>query len=194
LGYVFDNGSSIQVSTGYHSDTLQRLHVSEFGKICRKYPDKAQEIVTGAFEAVGLGNQVTLESTAEGREGYFFDYTQIARRLQASGKPLTLMDWQFHFFPWHQEQAYRLDPAGVVVPQWMHEYFAQLEAKFGIRTSAAQQAWYAKKAETLHDDMKREYPSTRTRPLRRASRVPTTCSRCSGCARTGASRPSARST
>ena len=45
--------------------------MSEFGKICRKYPDKAQEIVTGAFEAVGLGNQVTLESTAEGREGYF---------------------------------------------------------------------------------------------------------------------------
>src|SRR5690606_39299100 len=115
LGYVFDNGSSIQVSTGYHSDTLQRLHVSEFGKICRKYPDKAQEIVTGAFEAVGLGNQVTLESTAEGREGYFFDYTQIARRLQASRKSLTLMDWQFHFLPWHQEQAYRLVPAGYVI-------------------------------------------------------------------------------
>lgn len=160
LGYVFDNGSSIQVSTGYRGDTLQRLHVSEFGKICRKYPDKAQEIVTGAFEAVGLGNQVTLESTAEGREGYFFDYTQIARRLLASGKTPTLMDWQFHFFPWHQELAYQLDPTGVAVPQWMREYFAQLEAKFGIRTSAAQQAWYAKKAETLHDDMKREYPST----------------------------------
>ncbi|WP_318652027.1 terminase [Pseudomonas sp. PDM16] len=160
LGYVFDNGSSIQVSTSYRGDTLQRLHVSEFGKICRKYPDKAQEIVTGAFEAVGLGNQVTLESTAEGREGYFFDYTQIARALLARGKKPTVMDWQFHFFPWHQESAYKLDPVDVAVPQWMREYFAQLDAKFGIRTSAAQQAWYAKKAETLHDDMKREYPST----------------------------------
>jgi len=64
--YVFDNGSSINVSTSYRGGTLQRLHVSEFGKICKQFPHKAQEIVTGAFEAVGLGNQITLESTAEG--------------------------------------------------------------------------------------------------------------------------------
>ena len=35
------------------SGTLQRLHVSEFGKICAQYPKKAREIVTGAFPAVG---------------------------------------------------------------------------------------------------------------------------------------------
>ena len=63
--YVFDNGSSIRVSTSYRGGTLQRLHVSEFGKICRQFPHKAKEIVTGAFEAVGIGNQITLESTAE---------------------------------------------------------------------------------------------------------------------------------
>lgn len=159
-GYIFDNGSSIQVSTSYRGGTLQRLHVSEFGKICRKYPDKAKEIVTGAFEAVGMGNQLTLESTAEGREGYFFDYCQDAQKLLAARKTPTLMDWRFHFFPWWQEPAYQLDPAGVSVPQWMLVYFAELEAKFGIRTTPAQQAWYAKKAETLKDDMKREYPAT----------------------------------
>ncbi len=103
--YVFDNGSSIKVSTSYRGGTLQRLHVSEFGKICRQYPHKAQEIVTGAFEAVGLGNQITLESTAEGREGYFFDYCQSAQHLQELGRKPTLMDFQFHFFPWWQEPA-----------------------------------------------------------------------------------------
>lgn len=159
-GYVFDNGSSIRVSTSYRGGTLQRLHVSEFGKICRKYPDKAQEIVTGAFEAVGLGNQVTLESTAEGREGYFHDYCATAQKLSEAGKLPTLMDFQFHFFPWWDEPGYRLDPAGVVVPSWLHDYFAELEAKHKIKTDAAQQAWYAKKAEVLKDDMKREYPST----------------------------------
>lgn len=158
--YVFDNGSSIKVSTSYRGGTLQRLHVSEFGKICRKHPDKAKEIVTGAFEAVGLGNQVTLESTAEGREGYFFDYCQAAQHLQELGRDPTVMDFQFHFFPWHEEPAYRLDPDGVTVPQWLREYFEELEHKHGIQTDAAQQAWYAKKAEVLHDDMKREYPST----------------------------------
>lgn len=158
--YVFDNGSSIRVSTSYRGGTLQRLHVSEFGKICRKYPDKAQEIVTGAFEAVGIGNQVTLESTAEGREGYFHDYCAIAQKLAEAGKLPTVMDFQFHFFPWWDEPGYRLDPAGVVIPSWLYTYFAELEAKYEIKTDAAQQAWYAKKAEVLKDDMKREYPST----------------------------------
>lgn len=94
--YVFDNGSSIRVSTSYRGGTLQRLHVSEFGKICRQYPHKAQEIVTGAFEAVGPGNQITLESTAEGREGYFFDYCQTAQQMQELAREPTEMDFQFH--------------------------------------------------------------------------------------------------
>ncbi|MGP3789778.1 terminase [Pseudomonas sp. B392_1p] len=158
--YVFDNGSSIKVSTSYRGGTLQRLHVSEFGKICRKYPEKAKEIVTGAFEAVGLGNQVTLESTAEGRQGYFFDYCQQAQKLLDSGKEPTEMDWQFHFFPWWDEPGYQLNPAGVSIPSWLYDYFSELEARHGVTLSPAQQAWYAKKAETLKDDMKREYPST----------------------------------
>lgn len=157
--YVFDNGSSIRVSTSYRGGTLQRLHVSEFGKICRKYPDKAQEIVTGAFEAVGLGNQVTLESTAEGREGYFFDYCALGQKLQAAGKLPSEMDWNFHFFPWHQEPGYTLDHTGVDIPSWLHKYFDGLKAK-GVVTTPGQQAWYSKKAETLGDDMQREYPST----------------------------------
>lgn len=60
------NGGSVTVSTSFRGGTLYSLHVSEFGKICAKYPDKAKEIVTGAFEAVPLGGKITLESTAEG--------------------------------------------------------------------------------------------------------------------------------
>lgn len=157
---VFDNGSSIKVSTSYRGGTLQRLHVSEFGKICRKYPDKAREIVTGAFEAVGIGNQITLESTAEGREGYFFDYTQASRKLLDAGKAPTEMDFQFHFYPWHQEPGYRMNPEGVDIPSYLMTYFLELQSKHGITTDAEQQAWYAKKVETLGDDIRREYPST----------------------------------
>ncbi|HEY7866598.1 MAG TPA: hypothetical protein VIC51_11410, partial [Psychromonas sp.] len=36
-GYVFSNGSSIGVSTGYRGGTLQSLHISEFAKIAKKY-------------------------------------------------------------------------------------------------------------------------------------------------------------
>ncbi|HCF2689829.1 TPA: terminase [Pseudomonas aeruginosa] len=160
-GYIFDNGSSIQVSTSFRGGTLQRLHVSEFGKICKLSPDKAQEIVTGAFEAVALGCRLTIESTAEGREGYFFTYCELARAIKDAGRRPTVMDWQFHFFPWWGDQSYRLEEiAEVIVPQYLHEYFAELLAKHGVRLDRQQQAWYAKKAETLGEDMKREYPST----------------------------------
>ena len=43
------NNSLISVGTSMRSGTLQYLHVSEFGKVCAKYPDKAREIVTGAL-------------------------------------------------------------------------------------------------------------------------------------------------
>ncbi|MPW54154.1 terminase, partial [Moraxella catarrhalis] len=92
---VFENGGSVTVSTSFRGGTLQRLHVSEFGKICAKYPDKAREIVTGAFEAVSLGGIVTLESTAEGRQGYFYEFSQIAEKLHLSKKTLTAQDWRF---------------------------------------------------------------------------------------------------
>ena len=92
---VFNRGGSITVSTSFRGGTLQRLHVSEFGKICAKYPDKAREIVTGAFEAVPLNGKITLESTAEGRQGYFFEYCQIAEKLKLANKDLTSQDWKF---------------------------------------------------------------------------------------------------
>jgi hypothetical protein len=157
---VLSNGSSINVSTSYRGGTLQRLHVSEFGKICRQYPEKAREIVTGAFEAVGIGNQITLESTAEGQEGYFYDYSMAAQRLEEQDKAPTAMDFKHHFFPWWEDPEYRMDPEGVIIPSRLLDYFEQLEVKEGVPTDAGQQAWYAKKEAVLQDDMKREYPST----------------------------------
>ncbi len=78
---VFSKGGSITVSTSFRGGTLDRLHVSEFGKICAKFPDKAREIVTGAFEAVSLKGRITLESTAEGKSGYFYEFCQLAEKL-----------------------------------------------------------------------------------------------------------------
>ncbi|WP_372830990.1 terminase [Pontibacterium sp.] len=159
-GYVFSNGSSIQVGTSYRGDTLQRLHVSEFGKICAKFPDKAEEIVTGAFEAVPLDGQLTLESTAEGNEGYFFDYCQEAQAIEGMGTELTPLDFKFHFFPWWDDPSYTLPPDTVVIPAKSQEYFAKLEAEIGQKLLPGQKAWYVKKAAVLKDKMKREYPST----------------------------------
>lgn len=159
---VFNKGGSIYVSTSFRGGTLRYLHVSEFGKICAKFPHKAREIVTGAFEAVAADCFVTIESTAEGRAGYFFDYSQSAEKQQMSGTALGLLDWKFFFFSWWKNKDYSLDPTGVVIPQRLADYFNELAAKHGIVTNDGQRAWYAAKEKTLGDDMKREYPSVPT--------------------------------
>ena len=68
---IFSNGSSIRVGTSMRSGTIHILHISEFGKIAAKYPQKAEEIVTGAFEAVPSTGFIFVESTAEGNQRAF---------------------------------------------------------------------------------------------------------------------------
>jgi hypothetical protein len=150
--------SSIYVASSMRSGTINYLHISEFGKIAAKYPDKAKEIVTGAFEAVSSDNLIVIESTAEGRSGYFFEYCQTAQALKDMGAKLTSLDFRFHFFPWYDNPEYQLDGNIIIFPR-LSEYFKELESK-GIELSDAQKAWYVKKHGTLGDDMKREYPST----------------------------------
>ncbi|MEN8236122.1 MAG: hypothetical protein ABFQ95_01015 [Pseudomonadota bacterium] len=102
------NGSSYVVDTAPRGGTFQRLHVSEFGKICARYPQKAQEIIEGALETVAVGQQITIESTSEGRGGYFFDMCKQAEELKNSGEKLGLLDYKLFFFPWWKEPTYTL--------------------------------------------------------------------------------------
>ncbi len=156
--YIFDNDSSISVSTSYRSGTLQFLHVSEFGKIAAKNPEKAEEIITGALEAVPVDGIATFESTAEGNGGYFFDMTQRARKNLDEGKKLTPLNFRFHFNAWHENPEYALDD-DVVITDDQEDYFTNLKED-GIKITPQQKAWYVTKLEALGEKMKREYPST----------------------------------
>ena len=147
----FEHGSSIRVATSARSGTLQRLHVSEFGKICSQYPKKAREIVTGSFPAVGK-NPKTIESTAEGQEGFFYEYAERAMRGEGP--------FHFHFFPWWRDETYVADPDSVRVLPEHEAYFSKLLHEFKIPLTAAQKAWWIKQEQMLGGDMKRENPST----------------------------------
>lgn len=156
----FANGSNIVASTSHRGGTLQFLLVSEYGKICAKYPDRAREIRTGALNTVQAGNIVVIESTAEGASGGFFDLCAAAQAKQATGQKLTPLDFKFHFFPWWAAAEYAVDPAGVQFSPEDAEYFAGIEKIAGRDITLGQRAWYIKKRETQYEDMKREYPST----------------------------------
>jgi autotransporter-associated beta strand protein len=76
---TLSNNSSFRVSTSVRSGTLNWLHVSEYGKICAQFPEKARELKTGSFPAAEQG-VITIESTAEGEGGDFYEMTQTAQR------------------------------------------------------------------------------------------------------------------
>lgn len=161
----FSNGSVIWTGTSHRGGTLQWLHISEYGKICAKWPHKAKEIRTGALNTVHAGQTIIVESTAEGQSGHFYELTQRARAKQELGSALTPLDFKLHFFPWWRRVTYSIDPAGVVIGEQLSKYFEDLEVKQGIRLTEGQKAWYAKKYEDQDDEMAREYPSTPDEPF-----------------------------
>lgn len=105
----FSNGSVFRVSTSLRSGTVQLLHISEFGKICRESPQKAQEIIAGAINCVQVGQFITIESTAEGRDGHFYRMVREAQEKQDKGLPLGPLDFKLFFYPWWKEISYSLD-------------------------------------------------------------------------------------
>jgi hypothetical protein len=155
--------SSISVSVSSRGGTVHLLHVSELGKIALKFPQRAEEIKTGAFPSVPQNGTIVVESTAEGAFGLFYELCEPAMKRLEAGKPETVLDWRLHFFPWYECDDYRLsdeDTPLVDIPDTLRAYFAKLEAELRIRVDANQRAWYAKTAETLGKKMKQEYPST----------------------------------
>jgi hypothetical protein len=159
----FSNGSSIRVGTSLRSGTFQRLHISEYGKLCAKYPEKAREVRTGAFNTVQAGQSITVESTAEGHAGHFFELCDKAQKRDEQGIEPTPLDFKFHFAPWFTSPEYVL--AGDVIETAEHQkYFDEIEpyviATLGRPLTRQQRAWYIKKEEQQGADMKREYPST----------------------------------
>ena len=158
------NNSSFRVATSMRSGTIHRLHVSEFGKICAKFPDKAGEVITGSLPAVPLDGIAIIESTAEGQGGEFYTMTKRAEALHERRAELTVRDYRFHFFPWWQEPGYRLASTNVVMTEKDRLYFFGIEASEGCKLDDEQRNWYiATRDSDFSGDpekMWQEYPST----------------------------------
>lgn len=155
----FTNGSGVEVGVSLRSGTKNLIHVSEYGKICAKAPDKAKEIKSGALNTIAPKQLVFIESTAEGRSGDFFDKTQQARSLIDARKELGELDYRFHFFAWWEDPAYQTETEHLIMKE-DEEYFASLESEYGVSLTNPQKYWYAAKKVEQGEDMFKEYPST----------------------------------
>lgn len=167
------NNSSIRVATSMRSGTIHRLHISEFGKICAKYPEKAKEVMTGSIPAVPTNGILVIESTAEGPDGEFYKLCDRAEKLHALKAPLTARDYRFHFYAWWQEPKYRMESGLVPITPDEHEYFDQIEQAMDCRIDPDQRAWYiaTKRADFdgAEERMWQEYPSTPTEAFQQST-------------------------
>ena len=102
----FGNGSSIRVGTSLRSGTYQYLHVSEFGKLCAKRPDHAEEIIAGSINTVHEGGFIFIESTAEGAHGRYHDMYRDAEERSNHHK----LDFKSFFYPWWRDPRYVTEP------------------------------------------------------------------------------------
>lgn len=167
------NNSSIRVATSMRSGTIHRLHISEFGKICAKYPEKAKEVVTGSIPAVPLSGILIIESTAEGAEGYFYNMVTEALKNQHASKQLNEKDWRMHFYAWWDAPDYVMNPRGVIITDKDHDYFDKIEVDMNTELNLFQRAWYIATRDTdfsgSDELMWQEYPSTPTEAFQQSS-------------------------
>ncbi len=160
---ALSNGSSIFVRTSFRSATLQRLHISEFGKIANENPKRAKETKTGSLQAIRPGNTVIIESTAEGINEFSKMWDKAIEseaRVDALGtgrysgkdfKPIFL-SWLFDPDCWSD------------VPELLTEenedYFTALEAEVGLAIAPEQRWFWVAQHRELGDDIYQEYPAT----------------------------------
>lgn len=95
-----NNFSYIKVDNTGRSGTYNQLHVSELGKISKRFPEKVDEIIRGTFPCVHPPNgQITIESTSEGPFGAFYDMC-----MNAYAKPKDHVyrssEFKFFFYNW----------------------------------------------------------------------------------------------
>lgn len=154
----FANGSIITTGTSLRGGTFSFLHLSEFGYVANRLPQKAEEIMSGAQETVPRNGIIVMESTHEGAKSGR-NYEIIKGAMENESKPkLDALDYKFFFFTWWKQKEYRID-SNYPIDTRLDGYFEELRQN-GIELDEAQKRWYLAKEKTLTNRMKTEYPST----------------------------------
>lgn len=151
------NGSTIFVRTSFRSTTLQRLHISEMGKIANKYPEKAKETKTGTLQAIAPGNIAVIESTAEG-DNLFKEMWDNAVKYfgELSGK-----DFLPVFLSWVDDPSC-VEKRQQIITEKTAKYFLEVEKELGFELTPEQKNFWVMQHRELGDTIYQEYPTTAT--------------------------------
>lgn len=103
LQIEFGDGSvsSFGVSLSGRSGTYHYVHISEYAKLSKQFPQRAEEVLTGTLPAVPFDGRVFMESTAEGSTGSFYDMYYDALKNKNKGiEQLFNVEFYPHFYNW----------------------------------------------------------------------------------------------
>lgn len=155
--YAFSNRSTLFIRVSFRSATLQRLHVSELGKIANAYPKRAREVKTGTLQALGRGNTGAIESTAEGKN-MFKDMWEDACIALQSGQ-MSFKDFYPVFLSWLDDPdcIELVDQAETTESK---KYFDKLKETTGIVPTQQQRNFWIVQYRELGSDVLQEYPGT----------------------------------
>lgn len=154
--FSFTNNSKIFIRVSFRSAALQRLHVSELGKIANDNPKRAKEVKTGTIQALGRGNTGVLESTAEGMN-MFQEMWNAGIVAKTSGQ-LSQKDFYPIFLSWLDDP----DCIETVLQAETKEstaYFSDL-TKQGISATLEQRNFWIVEHRELKEYVHQEYPAT----------------------------------
>lgn len=161
--YSFSNKSTIFIRVSFRSTTLQRLHVSEMGKIANQAPGRAKEVKTGTLQALGRGNTGVIESTAEG-DNMFKEMWDQAEVAFYSGQ-MSEKDFNPVFLSWVDDPDCN-ESVDQAIDEEAAKYFTELEAKLSKKegrpvalTRQQKNFWVVQRRE-LGAELFQEYPAT----------------------------------
>lgn len=148
--YFPEINSKIYVATDTRSETIHNLHVSEVAFI-----KGAEQKMVGILESVPKDGIISMESTANGTSGYFYNEWENA-----------LSEFQKLFYNWMWDDEYQ-DETILTIDDLQEKYYP-LAVKYGLiqdiatrfGLTPAQFNWYINKAIRQKSKVMQEYPTT----------------------------------
>lgn len=152
--------SSILVAGSGRSGTFRKIHVSELGKISKKFPLKAKEILSGTIPSAPIDSEITIESTFEGEGGLFYEMFWEAWNR---GEPKSPVEFKAHFYNWRWDKRDIARASRIYSLEEMQDrkLFEDLKNKHNL--SDLELSYYYEKYLSLNRDIKvlrQEYPTT----------------------------------
>jgi hypothetical protein len=160
FGFGDKQFSSLLVRTRARSGTFNRIHTSEFAKVCKESLEKAKEFITGTIPAVPYNGRLDIESTAEGETGAFHDMFWEAWNR---GDPENNLQFKAHFYNWTWDKE-EISNIKIPIPFYQMDsgnVFKEYKEKHKL--SDLEITYYYQKWQSLNKDWKllhQEYPTT----------------------------------